>query len=271
MPRLGRPLALLALGAAVVATPLVVPGVASSDTTTTTTVTTTTVATTTTTVAPTTTTTIKPKPKPKPVPKFSRYPSLVLGDQAKIVKTFQTHLAALGYWIGTPNGVFGDSTQQAVYALQKAANLPADGVVGRQTWLAWYHNVKPKVRPITGNAVEVNLKADLFMIIRNGKLRTTLNTSTGGGYTYTSDGVTSVAITPRGAYAVQREVDGLVTDSLGQLWRPKYFYEGFAIHGDSYVPSVPVSHGCVRISNEAINWVWATNQIPIGMKVWVYF
>lgn len=269
---MGRPLRLLVLPALAVAAlwgSLGVAGVASSDTTTTTTVTTTT-TTTTTTVPPTTTTTIKPKPKPKHVPKFGLYPSLVLGDHAKIVATFQRHLFSLGYWIDTTNGTFDDSTQQAVYALQKAANLPADGVVGRVTWLAWYNDVKPKIRPIKGNAVEVNLAKDLLLIVRNGKLATILNTSTGGGYTYTSQGVTSVAITPRGVYNIQREVNGLVTDSLGQLWRPKYFYEGFAIHGDSYVPSVPVSHGCVRISNEAINWVWSTNQMPIGIKVWLY-
>ncbi|HEV2361240.1 MAG TPA: L,D-transpeptidase, partial [Acidimicrobiales bacterium] len=147
---------------------------------------------------------------------------------------------------------------------------PADGVVGRSTWLAWYNDVKPRIRPIQGNAVEVNLAKDLLMIVRNGVLKTTLNTSTGGGYTYVEGGVSSVAITPRGVYAIQRVVDGLVTDLLGQLWRPRYFYEGFAIHGDSYVPSVPVSHGCVRVSNEAINWIWATNQMPIGMKVWLY-
>ena len=37
---------------------------------------------------------------------------------------------ALGYWVDTTSGSFDDSTQQAVWALQKAANLPRDGVVG---------------------------------------------------------------------------------------------------------------------------------------------
>ena len=36
------------------------------------------------------------------------------------------------------------------------------------------------------------------------------------------------------------------------------------------MPSVPVSHGCVRVSNEAINWIWAANSDPIGTEVWVY-
>ena len=82
------------------------------------------------------------------------------------------------------------------------------------------------------------------MVVNNGQLVWTLNTSTGGGYTYTQDGVVNVAITPTGVFQTNRVVDGTVTDSLGTLWRPRFFYEGYAIHGDSSVPPTPVSHGC---------------------------
>ena len=30
------------------------------------------------------------------------------------------------------------------------------------------------------------------------------------------------------------------------------------------VPPYPVSHGCARISNEAIEWIWAANIDPVG-------
>ena len=107
--------------------------------------------------------------------------------------------------------------------------------------------------------IEVDLEDDLLMFVTNGKLDYVLNTSTGGGYTYTDDGVTAVANTPVGQLQVYRQVDGMVIDSLGQLWRPKFFDDGFAIHGDSYVPPYPVSHGCVRVSDEAIDWIWSDN------------
>jgi lipoprotein-anchoring transpeptidase ErfK/SrfK len=42
-----------------------------------------------------------------------------------------------------------------------------------------------------------------------------------------------------------------------------------ARRGDA-LPEWPVSHGCVRVSNEAIDWIWAQNLAPIGMKVWLY-
>jgi peptidoglycan hydrolase-like protein with peptidoglycan-binding domain len=45
------------------------------------------------------------------------------GDTGAAVRSLQQRLTTLGYWLGAPNGVFGDSTQQAVYALQKVAGL----------------------------------------------------------------------------------------------------------------------------------------------------
>jgi len=30
------------------------------------------------------------------------------------------------------------------------------------------------------------------------------------------------------------------------------------------------SHGCVRVPNSAIDFIWANNILPIGAAVWVY-
>ena len=207
----------------------------------------------------------------KPLWWTSRPPTLQLGDKSAAVLTLQRRLIQLHYWVGSPpGGYFGDATQQAVWALQKAAGLPRDGVVGAATWDALNKGVEPKIRPASGNLIEVNLGDDLLMVIRQGRLWATLNTSTGGGYTYTDQGVTSVATTPQGVFNTYRVIDGVDTDSLGTLWRPRFFTGGYAIHGDSYVPPYPVSHGCVRISNEAIDWIWADNIAPIGTEVWVF-
>ena len=76
---------------------------------------------------------------------------------------------------------------------------------------------------------------------------------------------------PTGVFHIIRQVDGLDIGPLGALWRPKYFTPGgIAIHGDSSVPPYPVSHGCARVSNDAIDFMWATNALPIGLEVWVY-
>ena len=192
------------------------------------------------------------------------------GSHGPLVLQLQQRLSALGYWLGTPDGGFGDATEQAVYALEKVASLPRIGIVGASFATALNAGVLPKPKTTTGDAVEVDLAQDVVLFVRDGVLKYVLNTSTGGGYTYLQGGVTNVATTPTGVFTIGRVVDGTVTDSLGTLWRPRFFYEGYALHGDSYVPPTPVSHGCVRVSNEAINWVWAQNLAPVGMKVWVY-
>ncbi len=189
------------------------------------------------------------------------------GSTGPAVLALQRRLVALRYWLGTPDGTFGDSTEQAVYALQKAAAITRDGLVGPKTDAALARGVVPRPRSARGYLVEVDLADDLLMFVEDGRLEWTLNTSTGGGYVYTG---TAVADTPIGMFSVYYEVDGLVTDNLGQLWRPKYFDGGFAIHGDSYVPPYPVSHGCVRVSDEAIDWIWTDDMAPIGTNVWVY-
>jgi peptidoglycan hydrolase-like protein with peptidoglycan-binding domain len=218
--------------------------------------------TTTSTLPPTTTTTTTIRIPP------SQY--LELGSTGKAVLALQYRLIALGYWLGPANGVFGDSTQQAVYALQKAAGIGRDGVVGSQTYGALLRKVRPVPRAAAGSLIEVDLGDDLLMFVDDGKLKWTLNTSTGGGYTYVSEGVTAVADTPVGVFHTFAAINGLDVDPLGELWRPRFFTGGFAIHGDSYVPPEPVSHGCVRVSNEAIDWIWAENLDPIGEEVWVF-
>jgi lipoprotein-anchoring transpeptidase ErfK/SrfK len=233
----------------------------SADTTTTTAPTTTTLPATTTTV-PRTTTTVK-----RPV---LHLPQLRAGSHGAAVLTLQKRLNAIGYWLGPPSGVFDALTVQAVYALQKAAGLRPDGVVGAATTAALSRGVKPHAKTKRGYLVEIDLRRNLLMLVKNGNVQITLNTSTGGGYSYTSQGYTSVATTPTGVFHVFRQVDAMDISPLGQLWRPKYFVGGVAIHGAFDIPPVPVSHGCVRLSIPAMNWIWKSNRIPIGTTVRVY-
>jgi len=203
-------------------------------------------------------------------PRVPPLPYLGYGATGPNVVMLQQQLSALGYWVGPSDGVFGDSTEQALWALQKAAGLPRTGVLDSATDAALVKGVRPAIRPASGNLIEVNLSDDLLMIIQNGKLYAVLNTSTGGGYTYVEQGQTDTAITPQGIFHTYAVINGTDTDPLGTLWRPRFFYEGYAIHGDSYVPPEPVSHGCVRVSNEAIDWIWSANLDPIGTEVWIF-
>ncbi len=197
-------------------------------------------------------------------------PVIRLGARGTAVRTLQRRLTALRYWVGPADGVFGEVTQQAVYALQKSARLAPDGVVGPMTWRALARGVRAPFRPVVGAAVEIDLERDLLLLVRGRSLLEAFNTSTGGGYAYAEGAMSGVATTPRGRFRLFRQVDGLDVSPLGELWRPKYFVGGVAIHGSWSVPPTPVSHGCVRLSIEAMDWVWATDQMPLGRLVLVY-
>ena len=197
-------------------------------------------------------------------------PLLSLGCRGPAIVALQRHLAGLGYWLGPVTGVVNDATQQAVFAVQKAAGLSRDGVVGPLTQGAIARGVRPKPRSTHGAVVEINLSTDLLLLVRDGRLVATLNTSTGGGYAYSTNGLSGVAVTPRGQFRIFRQVNGLDVSPLGEMWRPKYFSGGFAIHGSASVPPQPASHGCVRVSNAAMDWIWASNRMPIGTLVWIY-
>jgi N-acetylmuramoyl-L-alanine amidase len=190
------------------------------------------------------------------------------GDHGPAVVALQRRLTALGYWLGTPDGHFGDLTEQAVFALQKAAKLPRDGVVGTRTRSALDSGKRPRITTRgTGHRIEINKHSQLLLIIDGTKITTILNTSTGSGRTYYQAGHREVALTPSGSFRIVRQIDGERIGPLGALWRPKYFNMGIAIHGISSVPPYPASHGCARLSNAAIDWIWDTDQAPIGTSV----
>ncbi len=182
----------------------------------------------------------------------------------------QRRLSDLGYWLGTPDGSYGTLTTQAVMALQKAAGIGRDGVLGPNTKAVLDRGVRPAFRTRSGNAIEVDKARQLVLVVVGGSLKTVLNTSTGSGQPYTSDGHTYIASTPQGRFSVQRQIDGKRVSRLGELWRPKYFTGGYALHGSPSVPAFPASHGCVRLTNPAIDMLWSSGLAPIGRTVWVY-
>jgi lipoprotein-anchoring transpeptidase ErfK/SrfK len=83
--------------------------------------------------------------------------------------------------------------------------------------------------------------------------------------------ITDTAITPVGTFRINRErPDGWWVGDLGQIYRPKYFIGGVAIHGSLSVPAHPASHGCVRVSVAAMDMIWEQEILPRGTTVVVY-
>ncbi|MCA1782807.1 MAG: peptidoglycan-binding protein [Dermatophilaceae bacterium] len=197
-------------------------------------------------------------------------PVLRRGSSGSAVVTLQRRLAALGYWCGSADGVFGHLTQQAVWAVQKVAGLSRDGVVGARTWGALDAGRRPTPRARSGTLIEVDKSRQIVMVVVSGALRFTLNTSTGSGERYFS-GTWKTAYTPAGTYSIySRYTSGWQDGPLGSMWRPAYWYKGWAIHGSTSIPPYPASHGCVRVSTSAMNLLYAQGLVPVGRSLVVY-
>jgi len=128
-------------------------------------------------------------------------------------------------------------------------------------------------RPTTsaaGDLIEVDKGRQVLFVVRNSRVVWTLNASTGTEQPYVVDGRTELADTPVGRWTVSWVVDGNDVGALGALYRSRYFHsDGIAVHGYHSVPAYPASHGCVRVTEAAMDWIWANNLMPTGSTVWV--
>lgn len=211
--------------------------------------------------------------EPEAVPEEPAEPEpLAYGAEGPQVLALQQRLTELGYFLPTADGDFGPATQQAVWALQKAAGLARDGLVGPQTLAALDAGARPTPRTTSGRVIEVDLARQLLLAVEDGVVTRVVNASSGNGETYTALGRQQRAVTPTGDWTVVREVDGVRESSLelGSMYRPKYFHKGWAVHGSPSIPPWPASHGCVRVSNAAMNWIWDVWGAPKGTRILVY-
>jgi lipoprotein-anchoring transpeptidase ErfK/SrfK len=192
------------------------------------------------------------------------------GDKGSAVADLQKALHALGYWLGARNDSFGPLTEQAVSAFQKVEGLTADGVAGPAT-LAAIESAKRPTTSAKGDLVEVDKGRQVLFVVRDGAVAWTLNVSTGTEKPYQINGRTEMADTPPGRWTVGWVVNGTDVGELGALYRPRYFHEdGIAVHGYHSVPNYPASHGCVRVTEAAMDWIWSQNLMPVGSAVWVH-
>jgi lipoprotein-anchoring transpeptidase ErfK/SrfK len=117
-----------------------------------------------------------------------------------------------------------------------------------------------------------------LFVVEEGKTKFVINTSTGDDRVYVEPDrntpgvlIRGKAITPVGKFKTDRErPDGWWVGDLGQIYRPKYFNGGVAIHGSQSVPANPASHGCVRVTTDAMDMIWDSGLLPLGADVVVY-
>lgn len=194
-------------------------------------------------------------------PGTKKHNTLRYGAHGTRVKAAQQRLKHLGYFLPKVDSKFGPSTQQAVWALQKAAGIKRTGTIDARTSKALDAGRRPKAARSDYTGIEVNIKRQLLLVVKHGTVKHIFNASTG------RPGRSTV----RGDYRVDRQINGVRRAELGQLYRPKYFYGGYAVHGEWFsVPEYPASHGCVRVSNPAMDWIWKADAMPLRSFVYVH-
>ena len=189
-----------------------------------------------------------------------RTPDLELGVTSPLVVTLLQRLGALGYATPSARSAFDEDVLQSVYAFQKAQRLPRTGVAGAVFWRKLNHAspLAPHFRA-PGSHLEVDTSRQILLVVRGGRVTLVAPVSTAGIAGY---------YTPLGRFTISRKIPGYDTSPLGVLYKPMYFYGGYAIHGNPSVPPYPASHGCVRVPNFVIDRLFATE--PYGEVVIVY-
>lgn len=191
----------------------------------------------------------------------------------------QKKLLSLGFWLKGADGRFEDTTRQAVMAFQKYYKLRPSGSITLGTAYLLDAVSDPAAAFSTeGTLAEVDKQRQLLFLVVEGQTVAVLNASTGDDREYEEPDANSpgviirgVALTPEGTFKIDRErPDGWWIGDLGQIYRPKYFMGGIAIHGSTSVPAYPASHGCVRVSVAAMDMIWSENLLPRGTTVVVH-
>jgi peptidoglycan hydrolase-like protein with peptidoglycan-binding domain len=194
-------------------------------------------------------------------------------------KAAQKKLLSLGFWLLTSNGKYDESTRQAVMAFQKYYQLRPTGSMNDATaFLLEKIDVRPQAQATEGTLAEVDKTRQLLFLVEDGETKHVINASTGDDRAYVEPDMNTpgvlirgTAITPVGQFKTNRErPDGWWVGDLGQIYRPKYFIGGVAIHGSQTVPAYPASHGCVRVTTSAMDMIWESGLLPLGSDVVVY-
>ncbi|HET7128202.1 MAG TPA: L,D-transpeptidase family protein [Gaiellaceae bacterium] len=178
-------------------------------------------------------------------------PRLGLGSTGPSVRALEDRLRSLHLAVRS-DGVFGGDDTDALLAFQKLTGLPRTGVADDAVWRRLLVAHTPAAR-FPGNHVEIDKTRQVLFVVRGGKVKLAVPTSTG-----------ATGNTPLGAWRVYRKVAGY--DWV--LYYPSYFLRGFAVHGYPDVPPYPASHGCARIPL----WIAQTvyGEMPDGSTVYVY-
>jgi hypothetical protein len=203
---------------------------------------------------------------------------LYFGQKGAAVRSVQRRLAQLHYYLGKIDGSYGQNTIEAAWAFREVQGLSMNDTTGAQPInrafeKALIHPKQPYVmiKHAPSTRVEVNLKRQVLVVYKKGKVDLIAHVSSGGGYYFCNRGSCGTAVTPDGNFKAYYMNFGWVWSPLcggaaGCMYNPVWVdpADGIAIHGDPSVPWYPVSHGCIRVWMDIANIFH--KQITVGGK-----
>lgn len=218
-----------------------------------------------------------PPPIPAPVgpadavpSTFVDTPALGYGASGPAVEALQRRLSALGF---RPDGdaMYGDATADAVLAFRKYESVELSYEVTPDLWtrLAMPTGLRPA--PMGADRIEVDIERQILFAVIGGQV-IIMNSSTANNEIYNDPetGAGHLAVTPVGLFNIYNRYGETVESTLGSLYRPLYFLDGWAVHGSGFVPPWPDSHGCARVSFADIDFLWSTDSAKLGTPVLVH-
>jgi len=182
--------------------------------------------------------------------------TLRFGMSGDDVAMLQLRLRELRFDPWTVDGIFGEATQQAVWAYQKLVlGVPRRRVDGAVTPEVWQRMLAPlgvtprRTSTRTYTHAEIYLPEQVMVIVKNGRIELITHVSSGDGKAWTDKerGWSGVSVTPGGVFTFKLKRHDWYEGKLGWLYKPVFFNFGIAVHGFQLVPPYPDSHGCVRI------------------------
>lgn len=169
----------------------------------------------------------------------------------------EQELARQGYTTGAVDGQIDGQSIWAVYAFQKVAALPVNGQFGDREWdtMLGHPQLQPRRPDLGPDHVEIDLRRQLVLVVRGGRVRHAFHTSSGKPSTPTVLGTFSV-------YEKRN------TRQANGMYRSIFFHRGYAIHGYPSIPLYPASNGCLRLYDGDADVVFPLVQM--GERVVVY-
>ena len=173
----------------------------------------------------------------------------------------------------------------AVYALHKLhqspagdAWVPSDRVGNVFTVHDWGRlgRFRPEA-PIARTGEPLRSEVDAFhevaWMVVDDEVAAIFHVSVGGEYWYywSGTGQYELAHTPRGDLDIYSYWVGYREPGwMYRAWYYKYTHRGMAMHGYHTAPPYPASHGCVRVTWDDADWIYAQIGQSIGMPYHIW-